>query len=281
MKKICICPSPSKPNALKYIKAITSFLQQGGMEVFIDDEAQNDHNLNVIDENTPLDTIITLGGDGTLIHYRKKYSHLPNVDYTAVNLGGLGFMADVRVDEIEKYLQDLIDSKYVVDERIMLEGQRPDGNLLHAVNDLVIHRGSIRSMIQLKVTINNEHFNTFQADGIIISTPTGSSAYSLACGGPLMHPKLTAILLTTISGHTLTNRPFAVPKDSVIEVEYLSDSDEAVDATADGIETFKLKGGETMKVFSAKERFRLIHYNCHSFYETVRKKLHWRGKSIS
>lgn len=134
-------------------------------------------------------------------------------------------------------------------------------------------------MILLKVTINGDHFNTFQADGLIVSTPTGSSGYSLACNGPLMHPRLRAFVLTIISAHTLSNRPFVIPEDSIIRIEYITDSGKSIDVAVDGIDTFPVKNGESIELFAAKAPFRFISYDRHNFYQTVRAKLHWRGKS--
>ncbi len=277
--KIVICPSITKKESMNYIEPIANFLTDNGMKVYIDDEFANNHPLPKATKETLIDIIITLGGDGTLLYYRKKYSHLPKVAFTAVNLGGLGFMADVSVDKIDIYLKDLLEKSYDIEERIMLEGKSPNGNIFQAANDFVFHRGSIASMILLKVTINDDHFNTFQADGLIVSTPTGSSAYSLACGGPLMHPTLKAFVLTTISGHTLTNRPFVIPEESIIKIEYITDSKDAIDVTIDGISTFQIKGGEVVELSTSENKFRLIDYTRHNFYQTVREKLNWKGKS--
>lgn len=277
--KIGLAPSATKPESLNYIERIANYLKARNVEVFIDDDCKQTFGLPLIDKNTHIDIMITMGGDGTLLYYREKYAHLPKLIYTAVNLGGLGFMADVRVDDIETYLQDLIEKKYTVEERLMIEGKSPDNQTFQAVNDFVIHRGANPSMIQLKVTINNDHFNTFLADGIILSTPTGSSAYSLACGGPLMHPKLKAFVLTTISGHTLTNRPFVIPEDSVINIEYITERDDQVDVTVDGVESYTLKKNESTEMRAAENRFYLINYLRHNHYHTVRLKLNWKGKS--
>ena len=279
--KVGICASPIKPNSNIYIEPLANLLKKGGAQVFVDEDVTHQNELPLIDTSIPLDVIITLGGDGTLLYYRKKYESMPNVAFTAINLGGLGFMADVQVNEIETYIQDLLAGKYQIEERIILAGTMGEGKCLHAANDFVFHRGSISSMILLKVTINEDHFNTFQADGLIISTPTGSSAYSLACGGPLMHPKLKAYVLTTISGHTLTNRPFVILEDSQIKVEYISENDKPIDVTVDGIDTFQIRAGDVVHLRSAKKTFRFIHYNRHNFYKTVREKLNWKGKSTT
>ena len=277
--KVGIAPSATKKESQQYVTPIAKFLQAEGIEVFIDGDSNDSHNLQVIDKSTPLDVLITLGGDGTLLYYRKKYHYIKNLVFTAVNLGSLGFMADVPVDDIETYLKDLREGKYTVDERIMLKGITPQKKIYHAVNDFVFHRGRITNMIQLKVTINNDSFNTFVGDGIILSTPTGSSAYSLACGGPLMHPNLKAFVLTTISGHTLTNRPFVIPAESVVKIEYIHEGDEKIDVTVDGIETYSMSGGEVTELKASPNIFYLINYLRHSFYHTVRLKLHWKGKS--
>lgn len=276
---IGLCPSPQKPDASKYTSVVARLLTKRGAHVYIDPDYPDSLDLPPITTDTPLDILITLGGDGTLLYYRKKYSHRTELLFTAINLGGLGFMADVQLNEIEIYLNDLMQGDYTVEERVTLEGRHGSHLPITAANDYVFHRGSIPSMILLRVTINNDHFNTFQADGLIVSTPTGSSAYSLACGGPLMHPSLKAFVLTTISGHTLTNRPFVIPHDSVIKIEYLSENQHPIDVTVDGMDTYPLKPKEVVELRCSSTNFCLVKYFRHNFYQTVRLKLHWKGKS--
>ena len=131
-----------------------------------------------------------------------------------INLGHLGFMADVPVQDIFPSLADLLAGKYRIDERIMLEAISPDGKILHAVNDIVLHRGVNYSLIELSMHLDNKPVNTFVADGIIISTPNGSTAYSLAAGGPIISPGLDAIVITPICPHTISNRPHRAHRGS-------------------------------------------------------------------
>lgn len=276
---IGLCPSGKKHDAIKYVKPIANFLLKHHCKVFIDPESENPLSLPFITEEVKLDVIITLGGDGTLLYFKQKYAHLKHVKYTAVNLGSLGFMADVPVGQIETYLTDLVNHDYEVEHRIILKIKSPNQETLLAVNDLVLHRGSIRNMILLKVTIGADDFNTFQSDGLIISTPTGSSAYSLAAGGPLIHPTLSVIVLTPICPHTLTSRPCVVPIDNPIKIQYAS-THGPIEAIVDGVNSFSILPQELTEITVSDESFQLITFPKRStFYSNARSKLHWRGNN--
>lgn len=276
---IGLCPSKKKHAATQYIEPIANFLLKKGVKVLIDKEAENPLSLPLINAKDPVDILITLGGDGSLLFFKQKYASLRNVKYTAVNLGHLGFMADVPVEQIEPYLSDLVNQNYEVEERMMLDITNQSGEHFDAVNDLVVYRSSIHNMILLKVKIGDDDFNTFQADGLIVSTPTGSPAYSLAAGGPLVHPKLKAFILTPICPHTLTSRPFVIPADSEIHIQYIS-TQGPVDAVVDGIHSFPLLPNESVQIVINQRTFKLITFpKRNNFYATARKKLHWRGKT--
>lgn len=276
---IGLCPSKKKHAASKYIEPIANFLLKKGVKVLIDKESENPLSLPQFDAESSVDVLITLGGDGSLLYFKQKYASLKNVKYTAVNLGHLGFMADVPVEQIEPYLTDLVNHEYKVEERMMLDIKNPSGQHFDAVNDLVVYRSSIHNMIVLKVKIGDDDFNTFQADGLIISTPTGSPAYSLAAGGPLVHPKLKAFILTPICPHTLTSRPFVIPPESEINIQYIS-TQGPVDAVVDGIHSFALLPNESIQIVVSQRSFKLITFpKRNNFYATARAKLHWRGKT--
>jgi len=279
MKNIGICPSNSKPLAANFIEPIAEVFAKKGLTVYIDPDYPKKTNLTPMSLSTPIDLYITLGGDGTLLAYRQKYANNIDALFTAVNLGNLGFMADVRIEDVEHYLIDLIQGNFSIDERIMLHGKSPSGESFNAINDFVFHRNSIKNMILLEVHINGEYFTTFSSDGLILATPTGSTAYSLAAGGPIIDPKLNAFVLTPICPHTLTSRPFVIAPDSVIQVRYLSEHG-PIDGIVDGLTSYPIASSEQITLSLSQHKFRLVSFTSkHTFYSTLRSKLHWRGKA--
>lgn len=277
--KIGLCPSIKKYDAKIFIEPIAEYLTQGGASVYIDKDFEHLSSLPPIRLDSPIDIYMALGGDGTLLAYKHKYAHDEQALFTAVNLGTLGFMADVRISHYEAYLDDLLTKNFSVDERIMLQGTLPSGEIFHAVNDFVLHRGGIKNMIHLRIEIDGEYFNTFQSDGLIIATPTGSTAYSLAAGGPIMHPQLKSLVMTPIAAHTLTSRPFIAPQSSHISVEYLS-SHGPIEVTFDGLHSFPLHLQEKLSLTISPRLFRLVSFDKrHSFYSILRDKLHWSGQT--
>lgn len=279
MKNIGICPSASKPLAPKFVRPIAEIFAKQGFNVYIDSDYKELTDLPSMHLTTPIDIYITLGGDGTLLAYKQKYSQNETALFTSINLGNLGFMADVRIEDFEVYLSDLIRGDYTVDERIMLEGTVPSGEKFLSINEFVVHRHSIKNMILLEVLINGEYFNTFHSDGLIIATPTGSTAYSLAAGGPILHPKLKAFVLTPLCPHTLTSRPFVIPPDSHIKIQYLSQHG-TIEGISDGFKSYPIQYKEEVTLSLSPKTFKLISFHKrHTFYSTLRTKLHWKGKS--
>ena len=279
MKNIGICPSSIKTLAPQFVKPIADIFAKNGFNVYIDSDYKGLSELPLMDTSTPIDIYITLGGDGTLLAFKQKYSQNEEALFTSVNLGSLGFMADVRMEDFELYLSDLIHGDYSIDERIMLEGISPGGEKFLSINEFVVHRNCIKNMILLEVTINGQYFNTFHSDGLIIATPTGSTAYSLAAGGPILDPKLQAFVLTPLCPHSLTSRPFVIPTDSKIKIQYFSHHG-SIEGISDGYKSVPIDYQETVTLNLSPKTFRLISFTKrHTFYSTLRTKLHWKGKS--
>ncbi len=276
--RIGICPSYDKIPAKNFVFPIMEHLHRHNVEVFIDDEVKGLFPLPLIEKDTQIDLFITLGGDGTLLYFVSKYKNHKNALFTAINFGSLGFMADIRIEEFEGYLDDIISGKWKIHNRIMLDAVSPDGRTYFAVNDIVLHRGETKSMVELEVTIDGEYFNTFQSDGLIISTPTGSTAYSLAAGGPIIVPTLNVFVITPICPHTLTTRPFVIPDTSIIEIKSIS-KNSSITSTVDGLTSYQLEKDQITTLKKSPSTFNLIFFpgKDNSFYSTLRQKLGWKG----
>jgi len=212
-----------------------------------------------------------MGGDGTILRLSHRFSHL-DAPIVGINLGHLGFMADIPISDIYPSLTDLIDGNYSIDERLALEA----GNL-RAVNDIVIHRAQNYSLIELAIYVDGAYVNTFVSDGIIIATPNGSTAYSLAAGGPILSPTLDAIVITPICPHTISNRPLVLTADHEIVIHYTSNYD-PIDVRADGLDAISMKSGEKLTVKKSNRPFKRVNLHRHEYFSTLRSKLGWSGK---
>lgn len=222
--------------------------------------------------------LISMGGDGTLLRIVHRFSHI-DAPVLGINLGHLGFMADVPVKEIFESLQDLLDGKYEVNKRCVLETNSIEGKTIFAVNDIVFHRGLNYGLIELSIHVDNVYVSTFVADGVIISTPNGSTAYSMAAGGPIISPDLDAIVITPICPHTISNRPIVLTADHQIQIEYLSQN-HPIDVRADGIDAFDLPHHRKVTVKRSSKHFKIVHLKRNDYFSTLRSKLGWSGKLI-
>lgn len=257
---------------------IQKFLSSKKVQVIADDEEAQTIGatpLSQIDPST-IQVIISLGGDGTILSVVHQYPLL-NAPILGINTGHLGFMADVPVNDIYPSLQDLLNGTYTVDKRLILEGEKADGISCFAVNDIVIHRSPNPSMIDIGIHVNGLYLNTFEADGLIIATPNGSTAYSLGAGGPIVSPSLEAVVITPICPHTISNRPIVLTADQEIQIQYLSDYS-PVEVRADGLQPFPLATGESFRIRRSSRYFQLVNLPRRDYFSTLRTKLSWSGK---
>ncbi len=230
-------------------------------------------------EETPgsLDLVVVLGGDGTLLSAARMLGQ-QEVPILGVNLGGLGFLTAIALDDLFPVLDRILAGEFQTNARVALSASViREGNEIsefRVLNDAVINKGALARIIDLKTTINGEYVTTFKADGLILSTPTGSTAYSLSAGGPIVYPFLNTILITPICPHTLTNRPIIVPDDGVISITLESVSEEVV-LTLDGQVGFPLERADTVEVRKARGRVLLIESPYKGYYEVLRTKLKW------
>ena len=227
-----------------------------------------------------VDLIISLGGDGTLLR-AARLAAAENIPVFGVNLGGLGFLTQIGIDDLEKSLEKLYQEKYFLDERMMLtcsvERRGKEVKKFTALNDVVIGKGAFARIISLATYVNNNYVITYSADGLIVSTSTGSTAYSLSAGGPIVKPSINSIILTPICPHTLSARPFIISEDDQVKIT-LEVNEEEVMVTIDGQEGFALKPNDEVIIKKSDHKARLITFKEKSFYAILREKLRWSGQ---
>ncbi|MBA3602634.1 MAG: NAD(+)/NADH kinase [Parachlamydiaceae bacterium] len=277
-------PNLSKENASKFAAEIANYLSAKGVGVHANDSIAKSLNALPLSQVDPkaIDFIITLGGDGTILRTVHSYPEII-APFIAINLGGLGFMADIPFDEIFPSLDQLLAGNFTVKNRIMMEGFSEHSNRSLAVNEIVIHRTSNPCLIDLAIYVDGIYLNTFSADGIIISTPSGSTAYSLAAGGPIVTPEIQAFVLTPICPHTISNRPIVLMPHEKIEIHYLPheniSNQENVEIHCDGHKSFKMKPLGIYTIMRSERSFSLVALPQHNYFLTLREKLGWRGQT--
>jgi NAD+ kinase len=274
---IALFPNEQFKQSFDIASNISDFLKDQGVTVVAEDQkasAIGAKPLTSIDP-TQIQFLIAMGGNDTILRISREFSHL-NAPILGINLGHLGFMADVPVSDIYPSLSDLLNGNYTIDHRLVLEGTNGVSSL-RSVNDFVLHRANNHSLIELSIQVDGTYVNTFLADGVVIATPNGSTAYSLAAGGPILSPILDAVVITPICPHTISNRPIVLTADKQIEVQYLS-SYGPIEVRADGLEAITLSTGDAFKIKRSASLFKLVNLHRHEYFSTLRTKLGWSGK---
>jgi len=281
MKKIGII-AKNIPAAQKAAKKLAAWLEARDKKVFIDSETALAIKMQGCDSSklpVLVEMIIVLGGDGTLLSAARLVADAhTDVPIFGVNLGSLGFMAEVSLDELYGNLEKAIAGNLETEDRMMLgasvvrEGKRIAQ--YRVLNDAVINKGALARMMELKISVNDGHLTTLRADGLIVATPTGSTAYSLSAGGPIIHPTIHCFVLTPICPHTLSNRPIALP-DTVVVTVCLTSQSEDVSLTLDGQIGFPLAWNDIVEIRKSRFKMKLIKHPSKSYYEILRTKLKW------
>ncbi|WP_432823416.1 NAD(+)/NADH kinase [Trichloromonas sp.] len=284
MKRIGLFAKRSNPDAIAVAREVTSWLQERGIEVFLDQHLASDMGdyQGYPGGSIPamVNLIVVLGGDGTLISVARKVGDL-RTPILGVNLGSLGFLTEITQDELYPVLDKVISGEFAVTNRLMLDavvrrGSQEVGRF-RVLNDVVINKGAIARIIDMEVTVDNDYLTTFKADGLIISTPTGSTAYNLAAGGPIIYPGLHCLVISPICPHMLTNRPIIVSDEAIIQVE-VKFQDEDVAFTADGQVGMPLQGGDVVEIRKSRSSTLLVKSPSKDFFEVLRTKLHWGAR---
>jgi NAD+ kinase len=227
---------------------------------------------------------VVLGGDGTLLGAARKVGR-SGVPILGVNLGGLGFLTGVPQERLYPVLEMMLESRLEIENRMMLATRvlrkGTEACRFHVLNDVVINKGALARIIDLDVSINGEFLTTFRADGLIISTPTGSTAYNLSAGGPILYPTMESFTLTPICPFTLTNRPIILPDSSVMEIRMGKESEERVILTFDGQVGFDLEYEDRVLIHKSEIKIALFRPPDHSYFRILRTKLMWGGVTFN
>lgn len=277
-KCIAIFPNERKSQSITIAAEICRFLQSNGVQTVAEDQHApllGAECLSAVDPQT-INIRICLGGDGTILRLIHRHPLL-KAPLLGINLGSLGFLADIPQSDIFPCLQMLLDGHYSIQNRMMMDGKTSAGDSCFAINEVVIHRAQNPCLIDLAIYVDGIYLNTFAADGLIISTPSGSTAYSLASGGPILSPDLRAFVLTPICPHTISNRPIVLMPKRDIQVKYLSSLNPA-EISYDGISSFGLSTNEVFSASASSQEFSLVSLANHDYFSTLREKLGWQGR---
>jgi NAD+ kinase len=224
-----------------------------------------------------VDLVISLGGDGTLLTAARAMAGL-NTPLLGINLGRLGFLADVSFDQFESYVDAVVEGRYSVEERFLIQGEFFLGDDLKsrniALNDIILHSFESASMIEYEISSGGQLIHIQRADGVIVTTPTGSTAYALSGGGPIMHPSLNTMAIVPICPHTLSNRPIVLPADQPIEVRLGQDSNIAK-VSYDGHSTTRFAHDNRVRITRYPQPLTLLHPEDYDYFAVLRAKLDW------
>ncbi|GJL77097.1 MAG: NAD kinase [Nitrospinaceae bacterium] len=281
MKNIGIFCKPKIPVGQEVLTELTHWLNKKDRQVIMDADTASivgqDSSYQRSEIPAHADLIIVLGGDGTLLSVA-RIAHPFNVPILAVNLGSLGFLTEVTLPDLYEVLEKVLNGQFDFEPRMLLyaclwrNGQKVEE--YHVLNDVVINKGVLARIVNLEVRVNNQYMTSYRADGLIIATPTGSTAYSLSAGGPIMHPSMNALVLSPICPFTLTNRSIVIPDQSHIQVA-LATENENVRVTLDGQEGCDMVQGDVLEVKKTQTTIKLIQAPGKNYYQILRKKLHW------
>lgn len=274
MKYISLFVNTSKPKAVELSKNLINWLEEKDFKV-VNSVAVEDLKVGEFNLDGSAEMAICLGGDGTLLSVARKLAPL-NIPILGINVGHVGFLTEIELKDLYRDLEFLKTGRFFLDKRMMIEAyvNRKDKVLSNflALNDVVVTKGPFARLIRIKATSNYSYIDTYPADGLIVSTPTGSTAYSLSAGGPIVSPNMELLILTPICPHTLQNRSIIVSKDDIIKVQVFAEHQEIM-LTIDGQEGYKLMPYDEVIIKKSKYYTNLIRIKNRSFYDLLRKKL--------
>jgi len=284
-KKIGVFCKPKAPSATDILGRLIPWLRKQNYHIFLDTGTAAIINESSSYEKREIsqqaDLLIVLGGDGTLLSVARA-AHPHNIPILAVNLGSLGFLAEISIEELYPTLENILAGKFEIENRMLLNaciwrnGEKVEDH--NVLNDVVINKGAVARVINLQVLVNGQYMTSYRADGLIIATPTGSTAYSLSAGGPIIHPSMHTLVLSPICPFTLTNRSILIPDQSIIQVKLAAEYDD-VRVTLDGQEGYDMRAGDILEIKKTKTSLQLIRGPNKNYYQILRDKLHWGSQN--
>jgi len=263
---IVIVGKPDDPRVIEPLEQLRAHLTKAGATLLASEEIDS------------ADLVIAIGGDGTMI-YASRLSRESGTPILGINRGRLGFLADVTPEEMLTSVDHVLQGNFTTDSRLLLKAclLRSSGETeaAFALNDVVLQRRETGRMVDFETRIAGQYVNTHSGDGLVVATPTGSTAYALSCGGPIIEPQLDAIVVVPICPHTLTDRPIVIAADRSIEVSLLQRDDTKAEITVDGFSVGDIRPGDKLQISAANNRVTLVHPPGYDFYGILRSKLFW------
>ncbi len=278
MMQLAVCPNMSKRRAGEIVDRIFNFYQNKNVRLVMPaTEARqfrkDEYGLPCV-ERVHVDMALSIGGDGTLLGVCRRFSG-QNVPVCGINLGTLGFLADIEPRELESRLAKILAGQYRVENRLLLSGyirnELGEKFLGNAINDVVISKGGVARILHLGLHVNQTHLMDYKADGIIVASPTGSTAYSLSAGGPILNPNIRALLLTPICAHTFQMRPLIVNEDDEVLIKISAAQDIMV--TLDGQVSHKIQPNDDVVIRKAKDAAHIVKFDDKNYYDVLKAKM--------
>lgn len=287
IRRVGIIVKPHQPDALQTICGVVEWLAERKIDLAGTEEIERErieHQTGCVVQTfseeqlaAKVDLMLVLGGDGTMIATARMLGD-SEVPVLGVNYGGLGYLAEFRIEELYSALESILAGNYRLDTRVMLSVELMRGKDAvtrnRVLNDVVINKSALARIIEIEAYLNQQFVNAFRADGLIVSTPTGSTAYNLSAGGPVIYPSMNAVVITPICPFTLSNRPIVVPDDAEIEL-CLKTEEEDVSLTLDGQVGFPLQAKDRVRIRKSNVTFKLVQPMNRNYFEVLRDKLRW------
>ena len=284
-KNILFVLNTSDQNSVDSLKSILqkNFSHEISIKIF---DSSLSNNMTAIDQVKVIneseihqcDLIISIGGDGTMLK-SAKLAHVHQIPVTGINKGRLGFLTDINPSDANKTINDFISGKFITEDRLLIETIINKGGTKSsigiALNDVAIRRKETGRMMKVTTSIDGNYINQHEGDGFIVSTPTGSTAYSLSCGGPILKPDVEALILVPICPHSLNDRPMVIPSHSEILIEPILNTGEIAEIALDGDSNYEIKQGETIIINAIRKPIKLIHPEDYDYFDVLRSKLLW------
>jgi NAD+ kinase len=286
MKKIGVIVNTKRPRAPRILEELKQLAGVYGFSLYAEDpfmaSALGAELIDTVDFGKTVDVVLAMGGDGTVL-YTSRALHGTQVPIMGINLGSLGFLTSVGDTEMAAALEAIAQGKYEESKRMVAECRifrnGSEVGQESALNDIVLGWGGSSRIVTLGLSINGEAVGTFMCDGMLVSTPTGSTGHSLSAGGPILHPGICGFGINVICPHTLGSRPLVVPNESVIEIEVMSAAKELI-LSIDGQDEYKVEHGGRIEIRKSPHCARFLQLPGHSYFSVLAQKLHWRGSSL-